>query len=69
LSKEDLSEEEYLEARPGLVRPDLDGKPVKIYGWVHEIRDLGSLVFLLLRDRTGLCQVVFNRSKVGEDGG
>jgi nondiscriminating aspartyl-tRNA synthetase len=67
LSKEDLSEEEYLEARPGLVRPDLDGKPVKIYGWVHEIRDLGSLVFLLLRDRTGLCQVVFNRSKVGED--
>ncbi len=36
---------------------DLDGTAVKVAGWLHEIRDLGKLKFLLVRDREGLIQV------------
>lgn len=34
------------------------GSRILLYGWVHRIRDLGNLTFLLLRDRSGLIQVV-----------
>jgi aspartyl-tRNA synthetase len=34
------------------------GKEVVLLGWVHRVRDLGSLVFIDLRDRHGLTQVV-----------
>jgi aspartyl-tRNA synthetase len=34
------------------------GKDVVLLGWVHRVRDLGSLVFLDLRDRHGVTQVV-----------
>ncbi len=66
MSAEAIPDENYLEIRPGLVKPELDGGRVKLFGWVHEIRDLGSIVFLVLRDKTGLCQAVFNKSQVGE---
>ena len=34
---------------------------VVLMGWVHRRRDLGNLIFLDVRDRTGLAQVVFNK--------
>jgi aspartyl-tRNA synthetase len=34
------------------------GKDVVLLGWVHRVRDLGSLVFIDLRDRHGITQVV-----------
>src|SRR5690349_17980067 len=36
------------------------GKTVTICGWVHYRRDLGGLIFLEIRDRTGLVQAVFS---------
>ncbi len=36
---------------------------VLLMGWVHRRRDLGSLLFIDLRDRNGLVQAVFNQEK------
>jgi aspartyl-tRNA synthetase len=37
------------------------GRNVTIMGWVHRRRDLGNLLFLDIRDRSGIVQVVFNK--------
>src|SRR5512145_1237667 len=39
------------------------GKSVLLMGWVHRRRDLGQLIFLDLRDRDGLTQVICNKEK------
>lgn len=36
------------------------GKEVTVCGWVHRCRDLGQLIFIDLRDRTGVVQLAFN---------
>lgn len=36
------------------------GKTIRLCGWVHYRRDLGGLIFLELRDRSGFMQVVFS---------
>jgi aspartyl-tRNA synthetase len=38
---------------------DKEGQKVKVQGWVHARRDHGKLIFIDLRDRSGLLQVVF----------
>jgi aspartyl-tRNA synthetase len=45
----------------GALRPSDAGKRAVLMGWVNRRRDLGSIVFLDLRDRTGVTQVVINR--------
>jgi aspartyl-tRNA synthetase len=45
----------------GALRPSDAGKPAVLMGWVNRRRDHGNLLFIDLRDRTGITQVVFNR--------
>ena len=46
------------------VHPDTG--EAEIIGWVHEVRDLGGLTFLLIRDRTGIIQVTIPKKKASE---
>ncbi len=39
--------------------PQYVGKTVQAAGWVHRIRELGGISFVLLRDRTGIIQLVY----------
>ena len=45
----------------GTLRPSDAGNQAVLMGWVNRRRDLGSIIFIDLRDRTGVTQVVFNR--------
>ena len=42
------------------------GDEATVAGWVHEIRDLGGIAFLILRDRTGKIQVKFEKDEMDE---
>ena len=44
----------------GALRPADAGKKVVLMGWVNRRRDLGNLIFVDMRDRTGVTQVVFS---------
>ena len=41
-------------------------KNVALMGWVHRRRDLGNIIFIDLRDRGGLAQIVFNKELAPE---
>jgi aspartyl-tRNA synthetase len=42
-------------------------KTVKIAGWAHEVRDKGKMIFLLLRDKTGIIQVFAKKGEVSDE--
>src|SRR3954463_8904103 len=61
-----LRANEYRDTWCGQVLPDRVDSEVRVAGWVHRRRDHGGLVFIDLRDRTGLVQLVLNPRELGE---
>ena len=56
----------YRDAWCGQVLPERVDSEVRVAGWVHRRRDHGGLIFIDLRDRTGIVQLVFNPDSAGE---
>jgi aspartyl-tRNA synthetase len=52
-------ENSYRDTWAGQVRADRVDDEIRVAGWVHRRRDHGGLIFIDLRDRTGLLQLVF----------
>ncbi len=50
----------YKDTDCGEPRESMVGSQITVAGWVHRRRDHGNLIFIDLRDRSGLLQVVFN---------
>ena len=44
------------------------GANVKLQGWLHRVRNLGKIAFVILRDRSGLVQCVVNTKEIGIKG-
>ena len=53
----------YRDATCGELRTDDAGRTVRVAGWVHRRRDHGQLIFLDLRDRYGITQVVVDANE------
>lgn len=51
----------------GELSPEMDGQDVALAGWVHEVRDIGKIKFIQLRDRTGIAQVIAKKGVASEE--
>jgi aspartyl-tRNA synthetase len=56
----------YRDTWCGRVLPDRVGGTVRVAGWVNRRRDHGGLIFIDLRDRSGIVQLVFHPDTSGE---
>jgi len=49
------------------ITPEMGGNSVTVCGWAHEIRDLGGITFLIVRDREGLIQVTLFKKAIDKN--
>ena len=56
----------YRDTWSGTVDADRAGDEIRVAGWVHRRRDHGGLIFVDLRDRSGLLQLVFHPETASE---
>ncbi len=49
------------------IKSELDGKEVIVLGWVLDIRDLGGIRFIILRDKMGTVQITIPKNKVSKE--
>jgi aspartyl-tRNA synthetase len=61
-----LSPNSYRDTWCGQVLADKVDSQARVAGWVNRRRDHGGLIFIDLRDRTGIVQLVFNPDSSGE---
>lgn len=47
-----------------IITGDYDGKNVRVHGVIHKIRDMGDIVFIVLRKREGLLQTVYEKGNM-----
>lgn len=58
-----MKENIYRNVYCGKVNRDYVGKEVRLAGWINSIRNLGSLLFITLRDETGIVQLISENSE------
>ncbi len=49
------------------ITPQMDGEEVTIAGWLHEVRNIGKIAFMLVRDHTGIVQVIAKKGVVADE--
>jgi aspartyl-tRNA synthetase len=61
-----MGNEAYRTIHAAEVRPDQADRVVRVAGWAERIRDQGGVIFVDLRDATGVVQVVFRPTEAGD---
>ena len=51
----------------GQITEELNSQKIRVAGWVHEVKDLGGIKFLWIRDKEGIVQVTAPKKKVSEE--
>jgi nondiscriminating aspartyl-tRNA synthetase len=46
-----------------------NGEEIELSGWIHRVRDMGGIAFVVLRDRSGMAQMVFDGKAEDSSGG
>ncbi|MDR2700014.1 MAG: aspartate--tRNA(Asn) ligase [Nitrososphaerota archaeon] len=49
------------------ISPDIDAQEVILFGWVQEVRDLGGIRFIVMKDSTGAIQITMPKKRIAPE--